>query len=617
MENVKRAEVELSPAESFAEMFEGAWAKDPSLTGKLVKGKIVAVTNNAALVDVKLKSEGAVQLEEFGSAEPKVGDEIEVFVESFDGRSGVLLSLERAKRMRMWKQLESLHKEGKSTAGKITGRVKGGFSVSLDGTFAFLPGSHLDIRPVRDPKELMGMDLEFIVIKMDKTRDSIVVSRRLALEKVNSGSRQRLLENIKEGDTVDGIVRSITDYGAFVDLGGVDGLLHITDMSWGRVTSPSEVVQIGQKITIKVKSYDREKVHIGLSLKEFAKDPWEDIKQKYPDGKRVKGRVCHVEDYGAFVELENGIKGLVHVSEMRWTRRNLNPGKLVSLSQEVEVEVLGVDADKRRIGLGMKQCLPNPWKDFAAAHKAGERVKGLVRKAKSQNFFLLDLGKDIDGMIHAGDLTWDLPPQQAIKKYNEGDEIEAVILYIDADNERISLGVKQLAKDPFTDLATKVKKGDLFTCTVKSGDSGGLLVETQNALVGVIPPSEISRSSGVTVRNFPPGERVDAQVLKVDKRARRLVMSIKARERSEEKEAIKKYGSADSGATLGDILGKAIENRKTGEEGGAETAEETTEKTAEKTASEEGDEKDGASGEQAQEKEPNKEVSRPQKSPND
>lgn len=561
----KVAEV-VAPKENFAEMFESAWAKDPSLTGKLAKGKIVLITNNAALVDVGLKSEGAVQLSEFGSTTPAVGDEIEVFIESFDGRSGVLLSLERAKRMQMWQQLETLHKEAKPTTGRITGRIKGGFNVSLDGTGAFLPGSHLDLRPIKDPKDLMGIDLEFVVIKMDRRRDSIVVSRRLALENINTGSRRKLLDNIKQGDTIEGIVRSITDYGAFIDLGGVDGLLHITDMAWGRVSSPADVVQVGQKITVKVKSYDAEKVHIGLSLKEFAKDPWDDIKQKYPDGKKFKGRVCHITDYGAFVELENGIKGLVHVSEMSWTRRSLSPEKAVTLSQEVGVQVLGIDPSKRRISLGMKQCLDNPWREFATRNKPGDRIKGLVRKAKSQNFFLLDLGENMDGMIHASDLDWELSPQQAIKKYNEGDQIEAVILDIDADNERISLGIKQLAKDPFTDMAGKVKKGQLFTCTVKSGDRGGLLVETQDALVGIVPPGEISQDPSVTVKNFPPGERVDAQVLKVDKRARRLVMSIKARERTEEKEVMKKYGSAASGATLGDILGKALEDKDEGKD---------------------------------------------------
>ena len=547
--------------ESFAEMFESQWAKEPALIGKLAKGKVIAITNTAALVDFGLKAEGAIQLEEFDGNEPKVGDEIEVFVESFEGRGGLGVSLERAKRMSMWNNLKGVFERGEKVTGKITARVKGGFSVSLGGTVAFLPGSHLDTRLVKNPTELMEVDLEFVIIKMDEKRDSIVVSRRLTLEDLNSGSRRQILENIKEGDELEGIVRTVTDYGAFIDLGGIDGLLHITDMSWSRVSSPRDVVSVGQRIKVKVKSYDPEKVHVGLSLKEYGEDPWLNIQQKYPMASRHKGKVCHLTDYGAFVEFEDGIKGLIHVSELSWTRRAMVPNKIVSVRQEVEVEVIDINTEKRRIGLSLKRCSASPWKKFAEAHKVGDKIKGRVRKARSANFFLLDLGNNMDGMVHASDISWDKPQAEAIGQYQEGEEIEVLILDIDAQNERISLGIKQLKRDPFKEMSKAVKKGDLFTCTVKSVDSGGLLVETQDSLVGIVPPSEISQDQDITVKNFRAGERVDAQVIRVDHRARRLVLSVKAREKKEEKEQVKKYGSTGSGAVLGDILGEALKGR--------------------------------------------------------
>jgi len=553
-------------AGEFAAMLEETFGKSGSLEGKVVQGTIVSIENDFVLIDVGLKSEGRIPLREFALAgqppELKVGDTVEVFLERMENRDGeAMLSREKAKREESWTVLQKSFDTAAHVTGIIFGRVKGGFTVDLGGAQAFLPGSQVDIRPVRDITPLMGTPQPFQILKMDRARGNIVVSRRAVLEESRAEARTELVANLKEGQVLQGVVKNITDYGAFVDLGGVDGLLHVTDIAWKRINHPSEVLQIGQPVNVQVIRFNSETQRISLGMKQLESDPWEGVVAKYPVGLKMKGRVTNITDYGAFVELEPGIEGLVHVSEMSWTKKNVHPGKIVSTSQEVEVVVLDIDMAKRRISLGIKQCSENPWAQFKAGHTIGSTLSGEIRNITEFGLFV-GLPGDIDGMVHMSDISWGKPGEEAITAYQKGQNVEVKILDIDAEKERISLGIKQLTADPFESVSVGFKKGDIVTCTVSAIQEGGIEVTLggeASGFAGFIKRSDLARErSEQKPDRFAVGEKVDAKITNIDKGTRKVTLSIKARETDEEKQAMAEYGSSDSGASLGDILGAAI-----------------------------------------------------------
>jgi small subunit ribosomal protein S1 len=559
---------QTSPAsggEDFAALLEESFGKTKRFDGRVVSGRVVAIENDMAVVDVGLKSEGRIPLKEFGAqaGELRPGDKVDVFVERVENAQGdAVLSRERARREEAWIMLEKAFNEGQRVTGVIFGRVKGGFTVDLSGAVAFLPGSQVDIRPVRDIGPLMGSPQPFQILKMDRSRGNIVVSRRAVLEETRQEARSELVASLKEGQVLQGVVKNITDYGAFVDLGGIDGLLHVTDISWKRVNHPSEVLNIGQTVDVQVIRFNPETQRISLGMKQLEADPWEGVAAKYPAGLKLKGRVTNITDYGAFVELEPGIEGLVHVSEMSWTKKNVHPGKIVSTSQEVEVMVLDVDSQRRRISLGLKQCLDNPWDVFQQKYPPGTELEGEVKNITEFGLFV-GLPGDIDGMIHMSDIDWNVTGEEALKKYKKGDKLKFKVLEIDVAKERINLGVKQLSQDPFAAAVGAVKKGDVVTCTITAVTDNGLEVTINDGAMGFIRKAELSRDrSEQRTERFAVGEKVDAKVTNIDKATRKLTLSIKQREIEEDKQAVEQYGSSDSGASLGDILGAALNRAK-------------------------------------------------------
>jgi len=557
----------FSTGESFAALLEETLGKSERFEGTVVKGKVIAVENDMVLVDVGLKSEGRIPLKEFATAgqppEVNMGDVVEVFVERMEDKNGdAVLSREKARREESWAQLEQAYKDGERVTGTIFGRVKGGFTVDLSGAVAFLPGSQVDIRPVRDVGPLLGTPQPFQILKMDRRRGNIVVSRRAVLEESRAEQRSELISGLSEGQVLEGVVKNITDYGAFVDLGGVDGLLHVTDIAWRRINHPSEVLSIGQTVKVKVIRFNPETQRISLGMKQLEPDPWEGVVAKYPVGTKFKGRVTNITDYGAFVELEPGIEGLVHVSEMSWTKKNVHPGKIVSTSQEIEVMVLDVDSEKRRISLGLKQCLENPWTTFKEAHPAGSEIEGEIKNITEFGLFV-GLPGDIDGMVHLSDIAWGKPGEEAVKDYHKGDRIKVKVLDVDTEKERVSLGIKQLTEAPAAAEAVKVKKGDVVTVSVTAVKDNGIEVALSDGAPGFIRKSDLSRDrSEQRPDRFAVGERIDAKVTGTDRKDHRVQLSIKAREAEEEKEAMDQFGSSDSGASLGEILGAALDKAK-------------------------------------------------------
>jgi small subunit ribosomal protein S1 len=554
--------------EDFAALLEESFGQNEALEGSVIKGIVVAIEKDMAIIDVGLKTEGRVALKEFNGPgrdqDIKVGDEVEVYLDRIENALGeAVISRDKARREESWVKLEKAFEAREKVSGVIFNTVKGGYTVDLDGAVAFLPRSQVDIRPIRDVGPLMGQPQPFEILKMDRRRGNIVVSRRTVLEETRAEARSELVASLEEGQVIDGVVKNITEYGAFVDLGGIDGLLHVTDMAWRRVNHPSEVVTIGQTVKVKIIKINQDTHRISLGIKQLLADPWDGIAARYPVGARLKGRVTNITDYGAFVEVEPGIEGLIHVSEMSWTKKNVHPGKIVSTSQEVDVAILEVDQVKRRISLGLKQTLRNPWEVFAETHPAGAVVEGEV-KNKTEFGLFLGLEGDIDGMIHLSDLDWNRPGEQVIEEYKKGDMLQAVVLDVDVEKERISLGLKQLGGDPFVD-AGEFKKGQVVTTEVVEVKEAGLDVKIVGTdMTTFIKRAEIARErSEQRPERFAAGEKVDARVILFDKKARKIQVSIKALEMAEEKEAMAQFGSADSGASLGDILGAALKKAGT------------------------------------------------------
>ncbi|MGE5566621.1 MAG: 30S ribosomal protein S1 [Parcubacteria group bacterium] len=562
-------DLSMNPSrDDFAALLDENFGGKEFMEGSVVHGTVVGIEKDFAIVDVGLKTEGRVPAKEFGTDENgkptvKVGDTVEVFLERIENAMGeAVISREKAKREEAWTRLEGVFAANEPVMGAIVGRVKGGFTVDLGGASAFLPGSQVDIRPVRDVGPLMGKEQPFAILKMDRPRGNIVVSRRAILEEARAEQRTELVSQLQEGEIREGVVKNITDYGTFVDLGGIDGLLHVTDMSWKRVSHPSQVLAVGDTVKVQIVKINPDTQRISLGMKQLQSDPWDGVEAKYPVGARFTGRITNITDYGAFVELEAGVEGLVHVSEMSWTKKNVHPGKIVSTSQEVDVVVLDVDPSKRRVSLGLKQAMPNPWEAFIEAHPIGSTVEGEVKNATEFGLFI-GLENDIDGMVHLSDLDWNVPGEEAMAKYKKGDVIKAKVLDVDVEKERISLGVKQLAGDPMT--GDTYKKGQTVTCTVTEVTSGGIEVkfgEDDAPMTAFIRKSDLSRDrQEQRPERFAVGDRVDAQVSNIDKAARRVSLSIKALEMAEDKEAIEKFGSSDSGASLGDILGAALREK--------------------------------------------------------
>jgi small subunit ribosomal protein S1 len=549
--------------EDFEKMLDESFDQGSPQEGSVVKGIVVGIEKDLAVIDVGAKTEGRVALREFAGPgrqpEIKIGDTVEVYLERVENALGeAVLSRDKARREESWGKLEKAFTSGEKVHGVIFNQVKGGFTVDLDGAVAFLPRSQVDIRPIRDVSPLMNQPQPFQILKMDRRRGNIVVSRRTVLEETRAEQRQELVQNLEEGQVIDGVVKNITDYGAFVDLGGIDGLLHVTDIAWRRVNHPTEVLNIGQQVKVKIIKINHETHRISLGMKQLQDDPWHDIEAKSPVGTRYTGRVTNITDYGAFVELEPGIEGLIHVSEMSWTKKNVHPGKIVSTSQEVEVQVLEVDPVKRRISLGLKQTMQNPWEAFVEKYPPGSIVEGEV-KNKTEFGLFLGLDGDVDGMVHLSDLDWKRPGEQVIDDYKKGDKVQAKVLDVDVEKERISLGVKQLEGDPM-ETAGDIKKGSVVTCEVTEVKESGLDVKIVGSdLTTFIKRSELARDRGEQrPERFAVGQKVDARVIQIDRRTQKVQVSIKALEVAEEKEAIAQYGSTDSGATLGDILGTAL-----------------------------------------------------------
>ncbi|AID34045.1 30S ribosomal protein S1 [Mesorhizobium sp. SEMIA 3007] len=555
--------------DDFASLLEESFTTGHSGEGQVVKGTITAIEKDMAIIDVGLKVEGRVPLKEFGvkgkDTTLKVGDTVEVYVERIENALGeAMLSREKARREESWVRLEEKFTKGERVEGVIFNQVKGGFTVDLDGAVAFLPRSQVDIRPIRDVSPLMHNPQPFEILKMDRRRGNIVVSRRTVLEESRAEQRSEIVQNLEEGQVVEGVVKNITDYGAFVDLGGIDGLLHVTDMAWRRVNHPTEILNIGQTVKVQIIRINQETHRISLGMKQLESDPWSEIGTKFPIGKKIKGTVTNITDYGAFVELEPGIEGLIHVSEMSWTKKNVHPGKILSTTQEVDVVVLEVDPAKRRISLGLKQTLENPWEAFARNHPVGSQVEGEV-KNKTEFGLFIGLEGDVDGMVHLSDLDWTRPGEQVIEEYNRGDMVKAQVLDVDIEKERISLGIKQLARDTVGEAATsgELRKNAVVTCEVIGVKDGGLEVRlVDSGIETFIKRSDLSRDRDEQrPERFTVGQKVDARVIAFDKKTRKLQVSIKALEIAEEKEAVAQYGSTDSGASLGDILGAALKKQ--------------------------------------------------------
>jgi small subunit ribosomal protein S1 len=558
-----------SMTESFAQLFEQSLANQRIRPGMILTGLVVDVTPDVVVVNVGLKSEAVIPVEQFknerGEIEVKSGDQVEVALDSVeDGTGETRLSREKAKRARTWTRLEEAFNKSEIVTGIITGRVKGGFTVEIDNVRAFLPGSLVDVRPVRDTSYLENKPLEFKVIKLDQKRNNVVVSRRAVVEQEFSAERSALLENLQEGSVVHGSVKNLTDYGAFVDLGGIDGLLHITDMAWKRVKHPSEVVKVGDEIDVRILKFDRERSRVSLGLKQLGADPWENIARRYPPHTRVFGKVTNIADYGAFVEIEDGVEGLVHVSEMDWTNKNVNPAKVVHTGQEVEVMVLDVDEDRRRISLGLKQCKANPWKEFAENYNRGDKVAGQIKSITDFGIFI-GLSGNIDGLVHLSDISWDVPGEEAVRNYQKGQQVEAMVLTIDPERERISLGIRQLAKDPFSSYIAENPKGTIVKGVVKDVDARGATIDLGNGVEGQLRASELGRDRIEDARSvLKVGDEVEAKFTGVDRKSRAITLSIKAKEMHEEAEAVQSYRSSDTsttGTSLGDLLKEHIGDR--------------------------------------------------------
>ncbi|MFQ0992040.1 30S ribosomal protein S1 [Gilliamella apicola] len=529
--------------ESFAQLFEESLNQLDTRSGNMIRGTVVAIDKDVVLVDAGLKSESAIPVEQFknaqGELEVQVGDVVDVVLDSIeDGFGETILSREKAKRHEAWLTLEKAVEDAATVLGVINGKVKGGFTVDLNGVRAFLPGSLVDVRPLRDTSHIENREIELKVIKLDQKRNNVVVSRRAVIESENSAEREQLLENLQEGSEVKGIIKNLTDYGAFVDLGGVDGLLHITDMAWKRVKHPSEVVEVGQELLVKVLKFDKDRSRVSLGLKQLGEDPWVSIAKRYPEGTKVTGKVTNLTDYGCFVEIETGVEGLVHVSEMDWTNKNIHPSKVVSLGDVVEVVVLEIDEERRRISLGLKQCKPNPWLQFAESHNKGDKVSGKIKSITDFGIFIgLDGG--IDGLVHLSDISWNMPGEEAVKSYKKGDDIEAVVLQVDAERERISLGIKQLEDDPFSSFAANYKKGTIVKGTVTAVDAKGATIEIAEGIEGYLKAQDIARErieDATTV--LKAGDEVEAKIVNIDRKTRAISLSIRAKDEADEKEAL-------------------------------------------------------------------------------
>jgi len=556
-------------SESFAELFEESFASQQIKPGSIITGIVVAINDDVVIVSAGLKSEAVIPVEQFKNdkrdAELAVGDEIEVALDAVeDGFGETKLSREKAIRARTWIDLEKAFEDGAVVEGIINGRVKGGFTVEIDNVRAFLPGSLVDVRPVRDPAYLEGKELEFKVIKLDQRRNNVVVSRRAVVEKEYSAEREALLKELQEGNTVKGIIKNLTDYGAFVDLGGIDGLLHITDMAWKRVKHPSEVVEVGQEIDVKILKFDRERQRVSLGMKQLGEDPWQDLARRYPPQTRMFGKVTNIADYGCFVEIEDGVEGLVHVSEMDWTNKNVNPARVVQIGEEVEVMVIEIDEERRRISLGVKQCKSNPWAEFAATFNRSDKVSGQIKSITDFGIFIgLDGG--IDGLVHLSDISWDYPGEEAVRNYKKGQEIEAAVLAIDAERERISLGIKQLEKDPFSGWLAAHPKNTIVTGTVTEVDARGAIVDLGDGVFGSLRASELARGRVEDARTMiKVGEEVEAKFTNVDRKNRTIALSIKAKEVHEEQEAVSSYKSDSSAAPVGTTLGELLKAKMSG-----------------------------------------------------
>ncbi|MDY6992500.1 MAG: 30S ribosomal protein S1 [Pseudomonadota bacterium] len=556
-------------SESFAELFEQSQSAQHMAPGSIVTGKIVEIRSDAVVVNAGLKSEGVIPIEQFYNEhhqlEVDIGDEVEVALDAVeDGFGETRLSREKAKRAAAWTELERAFEDSEIITGIITDKVKGGFTVNMNDIRAFLPGSLVDVRPVRDTSYLEGKPLDFKVIKLDRRRNNVVVSRRAVVEKENSEERAALLETMQEGMVLRGVVKNLTDYGAFVDLGGVDGLLHITDMAWKRVKHPSEVVSVGDEIEVKVLKFDRERVRVSLGLKQLGEDPWIDIARRYPEGTRLVGKVTNLTDYGCFVEIEEGVEGLVHVSEMDWTNKNVHPSKIVQVGDEVEVMVLDIDEERRRISLGIKHCQVNPWDQFAATHNKNDKVVGTIKSITDFGIFIgLDGG--IDGLVHLSDISWNMPGEEAVRQYKKGDQIETVVLAVDAERERISLGIKQLDKDPFSNFIAEYPKGSIVKGVVSEVDAKGATVQLEDGVEGILRASELARDRVEDVRKeLKQGDAVEAKVVGVDRKKRTISLSIKAKETEEEAAAIQDYSRSQPsmGTTLGDLFKEQMENKE-------------------------------------------------------
>jgi len=550
--------------ESFAQMFEESLASQRIRPGQILTGRVIEVTADVVVVSAGLKSEAVIPTQQFrnerGEIEVKVGDDVEVALDSVEDGSGeTRLSREKAKRARTWERLETAFEKGEVVTGLINGRVKGGFTVEIDFVRAFLPGSLVDVRPVRDPSYLEGKTLEFKVIKLDQKRNNVVVSRRAVVELEYSAERSELLEKLQEGAVIKGVVKNLTDYGAFVDLGGIDGLLHITDMAWKRVKHPSEVVNVGDEIDVRILKFDRERQRVSLGLKQLGADPWQNIARRYPSGTRLFGKVTNIADYGCFVEIEEGVEGLVHVSEMDWTNKNVSPSKVVHIGEEVEVMVLDIDEERRRISLGIKQCKPNPWREFADNYNRGDHVNGQIRSITDFGLFI-GLPGGIDGLVHLSDLSWEVPGEEAVRNYQKGQTVEAIVVAIDPERERISLSVKQLAKDPFSTWIAEHPKGSIVRGLVREVDAKGAVVDLGGGIDGYLRASELARDRVEDARAMlKVGDEVEAKFTAVDRKVRTIALSIKAKDMAEEQEAMQNYRSDSStGTSLGELLKEQI-----------------------------------------------------------
>ena len=551
------------PKESFAELLDQSFQEMTSIEGSVVTGTVLSIEKDMILIDVGLKSEGRVPIREFGNDEDeikiKAGDNVEVFIERLEDANGqAILSREKARREESWVNLEKALEKQQRVNGVIFGKVKGGFTVDLEGATAFLPGSQVDIRPIKDLGVLMGTPQPFQILKMDRRRGNIVVSRRAVLEDSRAEARTELVANLQEGQVLQGVIKNITDYGAFVDLGGVDGLLHVTDISWKRINHPSEALQIGESVQVKVIKFNDETQRISLGIKQLTEDPWLKVFERFPIGSKMSGVVTNITDYGSFVELEDGIEGLVHVSEMSWTKKNVHPGKIVSTSEKVEVMILEIDVQKRRISLGIKQCIDNPWEKYKTENKIGDTIEGEIRNITEFGLFVA-LSEDIDGLVHLSDISWDGNGDELIKDYTKGTSVKAKILDIDIEKERISLGIKQLTEDLTSTELGNLSKGSIVTCTVSAISDKGLDVSVGDNISGFIKRNDLARErSDQKTERFGVGDKIDAMVTNIDKKLRKVSLSIKAKEIEEEKKVMEEYGSSDSGASLGDILGAAL-----------------------------------------------------------